>query len=177
MSGPANCDRAIVGPRPNCSLWSRTIALETATSGETAFSGLADTGDHLRRVGKHLAREKRVYHEQPEMAGTFSRCQGPACRATTRTAISHRCGSGFAARRRAHQAASGVGCRVLLGREGQEALVVLGAGRAAFEVRAHAREALIGGRVGEFQFHVAVQVVEALLAGEFGTARSDEPRH
>jgi hypothetical protein len=31
-SAPAKCDCALVGPRPNCSLWGATIALETSCS-------------------------------------------------------------------------------------------------------------------------------------------------
>src|SRR3954451_17578070 len=31
VSGPARLERAVLGPRPNCVLWSATIALETAT--------------------------------------------------------------------------------------------------------------------------------------------------
>jgi hypothetical protein len=55
---------------------------------------------------------------------------------------------------------------VLLGNEVQEALVVLVAGRAAIEVRAHARNLAIGVRFGQFELDVAVELLEALFAGQ-----------
>ena len=48
--------------------------------------------------------------------------------------------------------------------------MVLIAGRAAFEMRAHTRDLLVGGCAGELELDVAVELVEALLAGQLGPA-------
>ena len=64
---------------------------------------------------------------------------------------------------------------VLLGsHEGEEAVVVLLAGRAAFEVCAHSRDLLVGGSAGELELDVSVELVEALLARQFRASRAEE---
>jgi hypothetical protein len=60
--------------------------------------------------------------------------------------------------------------------EGAEAEVLLVAGPAALEVRAHAGDELIGARgtVLELDLDVAVELVEALLAGQLGVGGTQE---
>jgi hypothetical protein len=58
----------------------------------------------------------------------------------------------------------------------EEALVVLAAGRAAFEVGAHAGDLLLGFSTREFQFDVAVELLEALLAGQLRPHRTENRR-
>jgi hypothetical protein len=52
--------------------------------------------------------------------------------------------------------------------------VILVAGWTAFEVRAHARNLLVGVCRGEFQFDVAVELLEALLAGQLWSRWAEE---
>ena len=52
--------------------------------------------------------------------------------------------------------------------------MVLIAGRAAFEVRVHARDLLVRGGAGELELDVAVEFVEALLAGQLRTGWAEE---
>jgi hypothetical protein len=60
--------------------------------------------------------------------------------------------------------------------EGEEAFVVLVACRAALEMRAHARDPLLGGRSGELELNVVVELLAALLAGQLRARRAEEPR-
>ena len=55
-----------------------------------------------------------------------------------------------------------------------QAIVILGAGRAAMQVRAHPgnRRVGVGVGAGELELDVAVELVEALLTGELGSGRS-----
>jgi hypothetical protein len=60
--------------------------------------------------------------------------------------------------------------------EGAEAAVLLVAGLAALEVRAHAGDKLVGARgaVLELDLDVAVELIEALLAGQLGLGGAQE---
>ncbi len=51
---------------------------------------------------------------------------------------------------------------MLGGEQGVEAVVVLGAGGAPFEVGVHAGDGGVGVAAGELEFDVAVEVLEAL---------------
>ena len=51
--------------------------------------------------------------------------------------------------------------------------MVFVAGRAAFEVRAHARDLLVRGGAVELELDVAVELVEALLARQLRTGRAE----
>ena len=52
--------------------------------------------------------------------------------------------------------------------------MVLVAGRAAVEVRVHARDLLIRGGAGELELDVPVELAEALLARQLRTGRAKE---
>src|SRR6476620_3295742 len=56
-----------------------------------------------------------------------------------------------------------------------QAVEVLGAGRAAVEMRAHAGDPGVAGLAGEAQLDVAVELLEALLAGQLRSARAEHP--
>ena len=60
--------------------------------------------------------------------------------------------------------------------EGEETVVVFVAGRAAFEVRAHARDVFVGGCAGELELDVVVELVETLLAGQLRSRGAEESR-
>jgi hypothetical protein len=65
--------------------------------------------------------------------------------------------------------------RWLVGEQRREAVVVLAAGRAALEVRPHARHRGVGVAAGELELDVAVELVEARLAGQLRVGRSEQP--
>ena len=56
-----------------------------------------------------------------------------------------------------------------------EALEFFVAGLAAFKVRAHPGNRLVGVSAGEFELDLAVELIEALLAGELGVGGSEQP--
>ena len=56
----------------------------------------------------------------------------------------------------------------------EQALVILAAGRAALEMRAHARHGGVGVHTGELGLHVAVELREALVAGELRPGRAED---
>src|SRR5215216_5621726 len=60
--------------------------------------------------------------------------------------------------------------------EREQAFVVFVAGGAAFEVRAHAGDLLVGGCGGELELDVVVELIEALLAGELRAGGAEELR-
>src|SRR5581483_7745927 len=64
----------------------------------------------------------------------------------------------------------------LVGAQGDEALVLLGAGRATGEVGAHAGHRLVGGGTVELELDVLVEPLEALVAAELGLAGPEQAR-
>ena len=65
---------------------------------------------------------------------------------------------------------------ILMREQGEQALVVLGARRAAFQVRAHAGNRRVGARARQLELDVAVELVEAALAGHLRAVRPEEAR-
>jgi hypothetical protein len=63
---------------------------------------------------------------------------------------------------------------VLAGEEGAQAFTILGACRAALEVRTHARMRRLRVGAGELELDVAVEPREALLAADLGLGRTED---
>src|SRR5215213_4111801 len=59
--------------------------------------------------------------------------------------------------------------------EGAQAVVLLAARRAPFEVRAQAGDGGVGIGAGDFELDVAVELVEADVAADLGAGRPEEP--
>ena len=58
--------------------------------------------------------------------------------------------------------------------QGEQAVVIGAAGRAALQVRAHSRYPVIGVRPGQLEFDVGVECLEALLAIELRAGWAEE---
>ena len=52
--------------------------------------------------------------------------------------------------------------------------MVIAAGRAASQVRAHERHLRVGGSGGQFEFDLDIEQLEALIAADLGVSRADQ---
>src|SRR5436190_14254377 len=69
-----------------------------------------------------------------------------------------------------------ISARLALGLgERAQARVLLAAGRAAFEVRAHAGDEAVDVGAGELELDVEVELLEALIAPELRSRRAEQP--